>query len=458
MKRLEHAIGWSHRFNWPKFPVRIDSDLALLVGWSAISGAAALTNGYYSSSAISLVLLGTFVLFALAMMRPRKQPMAGQHMDFGFAVAAVTFTALALPSGLYGSGFDFYCAHTLTALAAISLAVVFVFSIRVPRVFVYVVIAVQLIAGCLLVIANPDPLIDVWNALQAAANGLGHDRNMYNMQWFALPGQDSNAFPYFPGCVVFLWPFYLIFRDVRYGELFAFASTALILMRSRRGQSGVLIGCLAVLYPGALFGIQSAWIDPILLLEVSAAAWACTRGRKGLAMLAFGAALASKPQVWLLLPLAAVWKDFGWRRTAITFGGSVVFMLPWYLASPSGFVNGVLLSPIRHSNGLASLSLYTTLALHDWHIAVGGTVLATVVALGLAMWRGQRDTRGFLLSSALVMAIFNLTNSDSFFNEWWLTAGLVLAAIAFSESTVSDPSGAFVSKVDQSQTHVPAVS
>jgi hypothetical protein len=447
----EGTTACSRWANWLRFPARANSDLALLAAWSAISGAAAFTNGYYASDAIVLVVLATVVLFAFTVVRPKTRMLVDQHVNFGVAVGVVTFTAVALPSGLYGSGFEFYFAHTLTALSAISVALLFVFSIRVPRLFVYAVFAVQVIAGCALILTNPNPLIDVWNALQTAAHGLGHGQNMYEMHWFALPGQDTNAFPYFPGCVLFVWPFYLLFHDVRYGELFAFALTAFILMRSRRGQGGALIGCLAVLYPGALFGIQSAWIDPILLLEVSAAAWACTRGRKGWAMIALGAALVTKPQAWLLLPLAVVWGAFGWRRAAVTLGGAVCFLLPWFVVSPSGFLNGVLFSPIRHSNGLQSLSLYTTAILHNFQPDVAITVVATLAAIGLAMWRGQRDTRGFLLSSAFVMAIFNLTNSDSFFNEWWLTAGLVLAAVAFSGTTAHASDQPDVFMAEQSQ-------
>jgi hypothetical protein len=132
-------------------------------------------------------------------------------------------------------------------------------------------------------------------------------------------------------------------------------------------------------------------------------------------------------------------------------GGAVCFLLPWFVVSPSGFLNGVLFSPIRHSNGLQSLSLYTTAILHNFQPDVAITVVATLAAIGLAMWRGQRDTRGFLLSSAFVMAIFNLTNSDSFFNEWWLTAGLVLAAVAFSGTTAHASDQPDVFMAEQSQ-------
>ena len=58
----------------------------------------------------------------------------------------------------------------------------------------------------------------------------------------------------------------------------------------------------------------------------------------------------------------------------------------------------------------------------------------------LVLWRLPRDAYGFLLGSAVIMAAFNLTNKQSFFNEWALAAGLALAALVFHSVLVSDSS------------------
>ena len=187
-----------------------------------------------------------------------------------------------------------------------------------------------------------------------------------------------------------------------------------------------------MLYPAVLFSVQQAWIDPIVILEVCATAYACTRGHKNLAILAFAAALVTKQQAWLLIPLAAVWEQFGWRRTTLSVGGAIAFLLPWYVIAPAGFVNGVLLYNLRLPAVLDSLSLFTTAIVHGWHPYFGLTVGATVAAIALALWRGGRNTQGFLVGSAMVEAVFNLVNKQSFFNEWELAAGLALLAVGFS--------------------------
>jgi hypothetical protein len=67
----------------------------------------------------------------------------------------------------------------------------------------------------------------------------------------------------------------------------------------------------------------------------------------------------------------------------------------------------------------------------------------------LVIWRLPRDAYGFLLGSAVVMAVFNLTNKQSFFNEWALAAGLALAALVFRSVLAADSGMPHPSCADQ---------
>jgi len=73
---------------------------------------------------------------------------------------------------------------------------------------------------------------------------------------------------------------------------------------------------------------------------------------------------------------------------------------------------------------------------------VGITALATVGAIVLVVWRLPRDTFGFLLGSAVVMAVFNLANKQTHYNEWELAAGILLAAIVFGQQRRDGPTPA----------------
>ncbi len=424
MRRRHQVIG----------PVRlgqIDIEPLLLAAWAAISVGAALSNGSYYTPSIILVSLGTLALVTATALRPGPTQRSELHIDWGLPIGAVVFTAVALPAGILAAGFQMYLGHTLTALVAVALAVPVILQWPISRRYGYFLVAVMAWAGVAMILADQNPYIDVWYLLQAAAHGLSHGISMYNLHWFAPPGQDSNAFVYLPGCAVLLWPFYVFFGDVRYGELAALVLTSVILMRARPGRTGLILGCLVLLYPRVFMGIEQAWLEPLIILELGAAAYACSRGRKGLAVLAFAAALVTKQQVWLLVPLTAVWEQFGWRRTAQAVGGALAFLLPWYLVAPAGFVRGTLLYNLRLPADVNSLSLFTTAALHGWHPSFSLVGIVTVAAIVLAVWRGARDTQGFLVGAAMVEAVLNLVNKQSFFNEWELAAGLALLAVGF---------------------------
>ncbi len=429
----------------------------LLAAWSAIGFGAALDNGNYSDPSIILVSLGTLSLIAATALRAGPSPLSGQHFDWGLPIGAVVITALALPAGIFAAGFQSYLGHTLTAIAALGLATPVIVHQRISRLYAYLLIAVVTWAGVAMILADPNPYIDVWYLLQAAAHGLSHGVSMYTLTWFAPPGQDANAFTYLPGSALLLWPFYVFFGDVRYGELAALVLTSVLLIRARPGRTGLILGCLVMLYPRAFTGIDFAWIDPLVVLEVGAAAYACTRGRLNLAVLALAAAFVTKQQAWLLIPLAAVWDQFGWRRTAYAVGGAVAFLLPWYLVAPSGFANGALLYNLRLPARHNSLSLFTTAVMHHWQPSFALVPLATLAAIALAVWRGTRDTSGFLLGAAMVEAVFNLANKQSFFNEWELAAGLALLAVGFSHVEESTPKERILGSVIE-ETHQPNLS
>ncbi len=417
----------------------IRAEPLILAAWSAISVGSALRNGMYSAPSILLVSLGTLSLLAVTVLPAGTSPRSDQRVDWVLPVVAVVFTAVALPAGIQAAGFQAHLGHALTAIAAVGLAVPLIMRWPISRLYAYVLIAVMTWAGVAMILADQNPYIDVWYLLQAAAHGLSHGLSMYELHWFAPPGQFTNQWPYLPGSAVLLWPFYVLFGDVRYGELAALVLTSLILMRARPGRTGLILGCLVLLYPRAFMGLEQAWVDPLIVLEVGAAAYACRRGHKGLAVLALVAALVTKQQAWLVVPLAAVWEEFGWRRTAAAVGGAVAFILPWYLVAPAGFTRGALLSNLRLPARLDSLSLFTTAILHGWHPSFAFVVIATLAAIGLVLWRGARDTQGFLVGAAMVEAVFDLSNKQSFFNEWELAAGLALLAVGFSHVDDSTP-------------------
>jgi hypothetical protein len=417
-------------------PSRVESasaELALAVAWVAIGVGAALTDGTYAAPSLTLVTVGTVVTTATLARRPE---VASRWTALGrVAIALAALGALERSAGLYGSGFGPRLSGALTSLAAVTVSLWLTLRLGRARAVAYAAIAVATGAGVALVASSPKPPIDVWYMLQTASHGLSHGQNIYTIKWTTGIGfEQSNGFAYLPGSAVAVWPFQALFGDVRYGLVAAMALTAVLLVRASVRPVTVLAGCLGVLYAKATFGLEQAWVDPLVLAAVCASAYAVVRGRRGWAVVAFACCLAFKQQAWLLLPVAAFWKDFGWRRALVSAGGALGFMLPWVVTAPRAFYHGVIAYNLHVPARLDSLSLYRVAAAHGVNLGVGVTAVVTLAAMALAYRRRHDGVLGFLLGSAVVMATFNLANKQTFFNEWSLAAGLVLAALVFGKA------------------------
>jgi hypothetical protein len=303
----------------------------------------------------------------------------------------------------------------------------------------YAVVAVVTVAGVAMVLSSPKPAIDVWYMLQAATHGLSHGHNIYTLRWTShTPEGVSNVFTYLPGSAVLLWPFHALFGDVRYGLLAAMALTAIILIRISKGADGAVLAGLFLLYPRLLFSLEQSWLDPLSVLFLCLAGYGVTRGRRGWAVVAFAVVLTCKPYNWMLIPFAVMWKDFGWRRTALATAGATAFMLPWAAANLHAFVNGAITLNFDLPFRRESLSLNTTFVLHGLHPGTWFPATAIAVVFVLTLWRAPRDTYGFFLGSATVVAVFDICDRLSFFNEWEFAGGLTFLAIVFGRSAVDD--------------------
>jgi len=194
---------------------------------------------------------------------------------------------------------------------------------------------------------------------------------------------------------------------------------------------------MVLVYPKATFGLEQSWIDPLVLLGVVGTAVLVQRGHRGCAVLVLAGALACKQQAWLVVPAALFWKDFGWRRTAASGLLAGAFTAPWIAAAPRAFYQDVFAYQLRLAPRPDSLSLPSVAVRHGFNPGLAPLVILCAIGIALVIWRLPRDTFGFLTGASVVMAAFNLGNKQTFFNEWELCGGLILAAAVFGLSRVS---------------------
>ncbi len=416
----------------------LDANLTLLTAWSAIGIGAALDNGVYTGPSLVFLVVGVLLLVVTLIKGCSVRPGHSAMVGITLAVTTVVVATSVLPAGIYGLSSALLASRTLTIVAGLLLAAGVIFRWRSGRYLAYAVVAVMTAAGVTILVSSPKPTIDTWYMLQAAAHGLSRAHNIYALRWTSgSPGGVSNRFTYLPGAAVLLWPFHALFGDVRYGLLAALVLTAVTLIRLSKGSDDAVVAGLFLLYPRFLFGLEQSWPDPLSLLFLCLTGYAVIRGRRGWAVLAFAVMLTCKPYNWMLIPFAAIWKDFGWRRTALSVGAAAAFILPWVVANIHAFVAGVITINLHFPFRRDSMSLNTLLVLHGIHPGTWFPATAIVVVFVLALWRLPRDTYGFFLGSATVVAVFDICDRLSFFNEWEFAGGLTLLAVVFGRSAAA---------------------
>lgn len=409
--------------------------LPIMSAWTAVAVATTIHNGTYTNEALFFVVMAVAIL-TLAVISQNVVPNARQrHWAITIPIAVSAFVSVYFPAGTSGSGLFFAAARGLTTATATIVLLWLVLRLGHTRFVASVILIALTAAGAAMVHASPRPAVDVWYMLQAATNASVHGHNIYTVRWTSgIPSEIRNEFVYLPGSAVVLTPFHVLFGDVRFGILAALAGTAFLLMRMTPNPVNVFLPCLLLLYPKAFFGVEQSWVDPLLLFFLCLAAYFVVTNRANFAILAFIAALTCKQTAWVVLPLAFCWRGFGWRRSAISAAGALVFVTPWIIASPRAFYESAirynLFLPVRRD----ALSLYAAASRHGFRPNSVITACVVLAAIVLTLKRTPLDTAQFVLGAAFVMAVFNVTDKLAFFNEWCLVASLMVVALVLVEA------------------------
>ena len=281
------------------------------------------------------------------------------------------------------------------------------------------------------------PEIDVWSIFQQSAAGLFKGVNPYEITSFDVPaGQTANCFNYLPASFLSSWPGWVTLDDVRYAEdlvmVAGWLALGYLLLRRTRTSATARFDALvllltAVTLAGTLRVAQQAWNESLILGYLLIGVALLATKRAGWAWLPVALALATKQHVALLLPLLVRWPGFGWRRTLYSVIGAGAISAPWVLWNFDRFktctVDFFLNIEPRHD----SISLWRFLPHPIQNLAV---VTGLTVGFVLALRWVPKTPGGLLLGSALVLMGFDLSNKQSFENQWWLFAELITCGLA----------------------------
>lgn len=297
------------------------------------------------------------------------------------------------------------------------------------------------------------PRIDVWDIFQQSAAGLFHGVNPYEIRNFSVPaGQTANCFNYLPVSFLTGWLGWVTFSDVRYAEITIMLAGWLALLVALRpstaaGRYGAGVLLVAMTLAGTLRVAQQAWNESIILGFVLIGAALMLSRFRGWAWLPIALALATKQHVVLLMPLLAGWPCFGVRQTVYAALGAIGISAPWLFWDFGRFKTCTVDFFIDIDSRHDSISLWRFLP----HFAQSPAVLIAAAAGFYLTFRFlPRTVAGLLIGSGLVLFGFDLFNKQSFENQWWLCAELIICGLAVRsiEVTATD-----ATPVDVEQAH-----
>lgn len=303
-------------------------------------------------------------------------------------------------------------------------------------------VGLGLVAMLFAILGSRQPRIDVWVIFQQSGHGLWRGINPYEMHFTGVPpGQTDDCFNYLPVSFITAALGVAVRDESRMAELAVLGAGWVALAThvwrqtsdgigrataaARQASLGVVV--LAVALPGALRVAQTGWNESVAMGFLLMAVVLVRRGSAWWAIVPLALAMASKQHILMLLPIWALWPQFGWRRAIAAGGLAGAVVAPWFLLNPDRFVECTVTFFLELPARANSVSIYPYV---PSGVAVAGQLLL-VAAVLLGVWRRGVPTAAdcFAWCGAITVA-FNMFNKQTFLNQWWLSATLLVLSLA----------------------------
>jgi hypothetical protein len=284
--------------------------------------------------------------------------------------------------------------------------------------------------------------IDVFNAVSGATSALLHGHNPYSptfsFYYEPTPFHGSRIpghFEYGPIVPLLAAPGRLL-GDVRAMSVVAVAAIIVglwVLARqgSQRDHAHRLVA-VALASPFSYAMVHQSWVDVYL---VAGLVWwlALRRTHRGWATVALAVAVLVKPTSLIVLVPAFLWSRRARIEIAVAAAGSVIFALPFVLATGAGaFWYDVIGFQLALPPRFSALTL-TSYVYDDFHVVLPSLLplVALIVAAVLILWRGRpSDEADCALQAAGVVLAGLLVAKWAFFNYYYLADAMLLIAMA----------------------------
>ena len=409
---------------------------------------ATFNRGFFSPASLALVLFLLFVLTVINYGDNFKISRRNLQSGLGLIFIGVYLLFLFFNGGIYQK--LLIPTMLIHILPLIFIPAVFSFQVIKLRLTsekfrFFSLISLAFILRILMIIATPEPAIDVFYMLKEAPIRLLSGINPYEAVYSPVyAGVKADYFTYFPGAFLLQIPFVLIFTDPRVLLVFSdIAGGLLLYLVGRKTITAQIIALIYLFRPNSLFIIEQSWLTPLVFFFLASATFLMRYGKEKAERLTAVvlALLASiQPQFIVSLPffLAGITKRINFLIIFSIILLSVI--LPFFLINPAAFINDAVLFFFRPSRQMFSVPVYLSLNLNTpYHFLTGRDIpifitgaifiLITVLLL-LKLYKKNYHKSGLkagiVLANCILYLSFFLLLKFSFINYYYLTSGLVL--------------------------------
>ncbi len=305
----------------------------------------------------------------------------------------------------------------------------------------WLLILIALFLRLIMIWSSPSPLIDVFGIQKIAPKAIVEGNNPYSLIYhFPWQSEPLDVYSYGPFNIVLNFPAVLVLNDPRYIQLISELGVALliyfILKKSHYGSKfSEMLPLIFLFNPRALFILEQAWVDPVLVfLVVLFAFFLFVLERESVAFVVLGLAIATKQYAIFLLPFLLIGGFLKLRNFLLSLGTTVVISLPFLIWNAKDFLRDVVLFNLTiQKSRYDSLSLNTS-----FHNSTGSDIpkLLVVVLELLALFyllRIQKRLKGsFVIFNTGVFALFTfLLYRLAFIHYYYFAGSMIFLSLVF---------------------------
>lgn len=318
---------------------------------------------------------------------------------------------------------------------------------------VFIILAITL--RILIIIASPNPAIDIFVLLKEAPIKLLNGVNPYDTVYTRVyAGNITDNYTYLPFSIFLELPFILIFKDPRVLLIIADVISAIMIYHSgNKSRSSIYLSLIFLFRPNSLFMIEQSFLTPVYTLFTFIFIYSLLKFKSLLTGISLAVLAGIQPIYLIFIPLTFfLWKN---KNKAI-FTFSITFLMtimPFFIWNPEKFIDKNILFYFKPVEELQTIPIHISLNLNTVFYTFSGkdfpfylTFFILSAGMGILYYNGrlnpQKSGKEKIIYQYLLIIIFfylfYLLFRQSFIYYYYYTGSLLIFWVNLQNKLIED--------------------